>query len=79
MLSLDLNTPEGAAGELDIDYFHMIQKNDQVKDKYKSRIDKGEKYQMNLKEALKGITLTSGALYRFGIIVLGKDMWEYNK
>ena len=32
-----------------------------------------------MKDALKGSTLTSGALYRCGIAVLGKDMWEYKK
>ena len=57
----------------------MIQNNNKVKDKYKARIDKGKKCQMNLKDALKGITLTYGALYRCGIAVLGKDIWEYKK
>ena len=69
-----MNTSEGAAGELDIDYFQMIRNNNQVKDKYKARIDKGENFQMNLKDALKGGTLTSGALYICGITVLGKDI-----
>ena len=39
VLSLDLNTYEGAAGELDIDYFRMIRNKNKVKDKYKARID----------------------------------------
>ena len=34
---------------------------------------------MNLKDALKGSTLAAGALYRCGIAVLGKDIWEYEK
>ena len=34
---------------------------------------------MNLMDALKGRTLTSGALYRYGIDVLGKEIWEYKK
>ena len=41
-LSLDLNTSEVSDSELATDYFHMIQKNDQVKDKYKKRIEKGK-------------------------------------
>ena len=57
----------------------MICNNNQVKDKYKARIDKGEKCQMNLKDDLKGSTLTPGALYRCGIAVIGKDIWEYKK
>ena len=57
----------------------MILNNNQVKDKYKARIDKGEKCQMGLKGALKGITFTARALYRCGIAVLGKDILEYNK
>ena len=58
-----MNTSEGAAGELDIDYFQMIHNNNQVKDKYKARIDKGEKLLMNLKGALKGGTMTAWAFY----------------
>ena len=57
----------------------MICNNNQVKDKYKSRIDKGKKFQMNLKDALKGSTLTARALYGYSIAVLGKDIWEYKK
>ena len=34
---------------------------------------------MNLKDTLKGSTLTSVALYRCGIDILGKDIWEYKK
>ena len=34
---------------------------------------------MNLKDALKESTLTAGILYKCGIYVLGKDIWEYNK
>ena len=78
-LSSDLNTPKGAYFELTSDYFQMIQNNDQVKDKYKVRIDKGKKFQNNLKGALKGSTLKSEALYIFGVTVLGKDIWEYKK
>ena len=40
VLSLDMNTPEGAAGKIVIDYFQKIRSNDQVKDKYKARINK---------------------------------------
>ena len=43
LISLDLNTLKGSSGELAIDYFQMIRNNNQVKDKYKSRIDNGEK------------------------------------
>ena len=43
VLSLDVNTYEGAAGELAIDYIHMIRNNNQTKYKYKARINKGEK------------------------------------
>ena len=57
----------------------MIRNSNQVKDKYKARIDKGEKSQMNLKDALKGSTLTAGALYICGIVVIGKDIWKYKK
>ena len=57
----------------------MICNNNQVKDNYKARIDKGEKLQINLKDALKGGTLTSGSLYRWVIAFLGKDKWEYKK
>ena len=57
----------------------MIRNNNQVKDKYKARIDKGVKCQMNLKDALKGGTLAARALYRCGIAILVKDIWEYNK
>ena len=46
---------------------------------YKARIDKGEKCQMNLKDALKGSTLKSGSLYICYISVLGKYIWWYNK
>ena len=67
-----MNISEGADGELTIDYFQMIRNKNKVKDKYKSRIDKGEKFQMNLKDALKGSTLTVCSLYRCGIAVLGK-------
>ena len=75
VISLDLDISEGEAGELDIDYFQMIHNNNQVKDKHKARIYKVEKFQMNLKDALKGGTLTSGALYRCGIAILGKYIW----
>ena len=34
---------------------------------------------MYLKEALKGSTLTAGALYRCSIAVLSKEIWEYKK
>ena len=57
----------------------MIRNNNQVKGKYKARIYKGEKYQINFKEALKGGILTAGAIYRCSIAILGKDIWEYNK
>ena len=57
----------------------MIQNNNQLEDKYKARIDKGDKCQMNLKDALKGSTLTSGDLYICVITVLGKEIREYNK
>ena len=57
----------------------MIQNNNKVKDKYKARIDKGKKCQMNLKDDLKGITLTVRALYRYGIAVLRKRIREYKK
>ena len=57
----------------------MTRNNNQVKDKYKARIYKGKNCQMNLKYALKGSTLTARALYRCGISVLGKDIWEYKK
>ena len=43
VLTLDLNTTKVSAVELAIDYFHMTQNNDQVKDKYKTRINKVEK------------------------------------
>ena len=52
----------------------MIRNNNQVKYKYKERNDKGKIFQMNLKNALKGSTLTAGALYICGIVVLGKDI-----
>ena len=51
----------------------MICNNNQVKGKYKARIDKGKKCQMNLKEALKENTFTAGALYRCGIAVPSKE------
>ena len=70
----DLNKYEGTAGELAIDYFQMIRNNDQVKDKHEARIDKGKKFKMNLKEALKGSTAEDGALYRCGIAILGKNI-----
>ena len=57
----------------------MIRNSYQVKDKYKARIDKGEKLQKSLKDALKGSTLTAGALNRCGIAVLSKNIWEYKK
>ena len=57
----------------------MIRNNNKVKYNYKARINKGEKCQINFKDALKGSTLTSGALYRCGITVLGKYIWEYKK
>ena len=38
-----MNKSEGSAGKISIDYFQMIQNNDQVKEKYKARIDKGKK------------------------------------
>ena len=57
----------------------MIRNNNQVKDKYKARINKIKKIQMNLKDAMKGSTLTARSLYRCGIYILGKDIWEYKK
>ena len=69
-----MNTSEVALGELAIYFFQIIRNNNQVKDKHKARINKGEKCQMNLMDALKGSTLTSGALYRCGIVVLGKEI-----
>ena len=48
VLSIDLNISKGEADELATDYLQMIRKNDQVKDKYKVRIDKGENFQNNL-------------------------------
>ena len=74
-----MNTPEGAAGELATDDLWVIQNNDQVKDKYKARINKGKKCQNNLKEALKVIFLTAGDLYRYSVSTLSKDIWEYKK
>ena len=62
VISLDMDTSEGAVGELSTDYFHIIQNNDQVKDKYKARIDKGKEWQKNLKDNLKGRNLTAGYL-----------------
>ena len=62
-LSSDLNTPKGAYFELTPDYFQMIQNNDQVKDKYKERIDKSENFQNNLNDDLKGITFSAESLY----------------
>ena len=79
VISLDLNTYKGSADELAIDYFQMIRNNNQVKDKYKTRIDKVEKRQTNLKDALKGSNLKTGALYRCGNYILGKEIWEYKK
>ena len=75
LISIDLNTSELAAGDPATDYFQMIQDNDQMKDKYKSRIDEGEECQKNSKEALKGSTLTSRALYISGIAITGKGIW----
>ena len=40
VISIDLNTSEGAASDLAIDYFQIICNNNQVKDNYKVRIDK---------------------------------------
>ena len=40
VISIDLNTSEGAASDLAIDYFQIICNNNQVKDKYNVRIDK---------------------------------------
>ena len=57
----------------------MIHNNNQGKDKYKARIDKGKKCQMNLKGALKLSTLIDKALYICGIAILGKYIWEYKK
>ena len=57
----------------------MIRNNFQVKDKYKSRINKGKKNQKNLKDTLKGITLTAEALYICGVAVLGEEIWENKK
>ena len=57
----------------------MIQNKDRVKDKYKARIDKGKKYQKILKDILKGSTCTNGALYRCGIIIIYKGIWEHKK
>ena len=34
---------------------------------------------MNLKDALKGINLTTGELYKYDINVLSKEIWEYKK
>ena len=50
-----------------------------MKGQYKARIDIGKKLQMNLKDALKGSTLTASYLYRFGIALIVEDMWEYKK
>ena len=74
-----MNTYKGTAGGISTGYFQMIKKNDQVKDKFMARIDKGKKFQKNLKDTLKGSTLTAGTLYRCGAAVLGKGIWEYNK
>ena len=57
----------------------MMCNNNQVKDKYKAIIDKGEKPQNNYKDALKGRTLTSRALYRYGVALLGKYIGKYKK
>ena len=70
-----MNKYEGAAGEINIDYFQMTRNNNQVKDKNKARIDKGKKFQMILKNTLKGSTLTAGALYRCDTAVLGTYIW----
>ena len=70
-----MNTYEGTADELAIDYFQMIRNNNQVKDKYNERINKGNKCQMNLKDSLIGGTYIDGSLYRCGINVLGEDIW----
>ena len=53
----------------------MIRNNDQVKDKYKARINKGKKFQKSLKDAMKEITLTAAAMYICGVTVLGKEIW----
>ena len=70
-----MNKSEGASCELATDYFQIIWNNDKVKDNYKARIDKGEKWQNNFKDTLKGITLTAGDLYIYGVAVLDKDIW----
>ena len=57
----------------------MIGNNNQVKDKYKARIDKGKKSQMYFKDDMKGSTLTDGALYICGNAALGKYIREYKK
>ena len=57
----------------------MIRNNNQVKDKYKARIDEGKNFQNNLKDALRASTLTSVALYRCGVAVIIKYIWEYKK
>ena len=72
LLSLDLNTSEGESGELSIDYLQIICNNNQVKDKYKAGINKVEKCQINLRGAMKGSTLTAGALGICGISVIRK-------
>ena len=79
LLSLDLNASEGKAGEIDTYYFQMIRNNYQVKDKYKAGTNKGKKCQKYLKDALKGSTFTYGALYRCGVVILGKYICEYKK
>ena len=75
VISLDLNTSEGSADELATDYFQIIRNNNQVKGNYKARIDKGENHQNNFNDALKGNTLISRDLYRYGDAILGKDVW----
>ena len=67
-----MNPYKGAAGELTTDHFQMIRNIDQVKDKYKARINEGEKCQNILKGALKGRTLTEWALHIYSVSVLGK-------
>ena len=74
-----MNPSEGLAGELATEYFHMIQNKVQMEDNYKAIIDNGKKCQNDLKDALKGITLKSEALYILGVTVLCKEIWEYSK
>ena len=50
-----------------------------MKDNYRVTIDKGDKFRNDLKDTLKGSTLTSGALYRCGAAILGNGIWKYKK